>query len=60
MELREDVQQAVSELWPQVHTDNLDELSDFAGFRKDFNQLFGFGVDGVDYDAPVETEVEID
>ena len=59
LELRADVQQAVADLWPRVDTDNLAELSDFTGFRKDFNQLFGFDVDGVDYDAPVETEIDV-
>lgn len=58
-ELAEDVQQAVSELWPQVNTENLGELSDYAGFRSDFNELFGFGLDGVDYDSPVETDVAL-
>lgn len=59
LEMRDDVQQAVSEVWPRVTTENLDELSDFAGLKRDFVRLFGFGVDGVDYAAPVETEVPL-
>lgn len=59
LELAPDVQNAVSELWPQVATENLDQLSDYAGFRDDFNELFGFGVEGVDYGAEVETEVDL-
>jgi enoyl-[acyl-carrier protein] reductase/trans-2-enoyl-CoA reductase (NAD+) len=55
LELRDDVQSAVSGLWDQVTTDNLAELSDIAGFRTDFNNLFGFDVGGVDYDRPTET-----
>lgn len=59
LELREDVQQEVAALWPQVTTENLRELSDFDGFQLAFNQLFGFDVEGVDYDQPVETEISI-
>jgi enoyl-[acyl-carrier protein] reductase / trans-2-enoyl-CoA reductase (NAD+) len=54
-EMRTDVQAAVATLWPRVTTENLRELSDFAGFQKQFRSLFGFEVDGVDYDEPTET-----
>lgn len=53
VELRDDVQEEVKRRWSQVTTDNLSELSDFAGFRHAFLKIFGFGVDGVDYDADV-------
>ena len=60
LEMREDVQSEVARLWPEVTTENLDGISDFKGLQQDFNQLFGFDVPGVDYDAPVETAVSID
>lgn len=56
-EMRDDVQREVAELWPRVTTENLSELADFAGFRREFNQLFGFEVEGVDYEQPVESEI---
>lgn len=59
LELRDDVQQEVAALWPQVTTENLRQVSDFDGFQLAFNQLFGFDVEGVDYDQPVETEIAI-
>ena len=59
LEMRQDVQAEVARLWPEVTTENIDELSDFIGLKQDFNQLFGFGVPGVDYEAAVETEVPI-
>jgi enoyl-[acyl-carrier protein] reductase/trans-2-enoyl-CoA reductase (NAD+) len=59
LELRDDVQQEVAALWPQVTTENLREISDFDGFQLAFNQLFGFDVEGVDYEQPVETEIAI-
>ncbi|MEM1145260.1 MAG: enoyl-ACP reductase FabV [Pseudomonadota bacterium] len=58
-ELAIETQDAVAELWTQISTDNLDELSDFAGYRREFLQLFGFDVEGVDYDADVNPDVAI-
>jgi len=59
LELLPEVQAEVAGLWDQINTDNLDELSDFAGYRQEFLQLFGFEVDGVDYDADVDPMVTI-
>jgi enoyl-[acyl-carrier protein] reductase/trans-2-enoyl-CoA reductase (NAD+) len=56
-EMRADVQAEVAALWPQVTTENLREISDFNGFQRDFRRLFGFEVDGVDYDQPTETDL---
>ena len=53
------MQAEVAELWAQIGTENLDELSDFAGYREEFLQLFGFEVPGVDYDADVDPAVTI-
>lgn len=50
-EMRPDVQAEVEALWPQVSTENLAQLSDIEGNRKEFLRLFGFGLAGVDYDA---------
>ena len=58
-ELRPDVQDEVAKLWQQVQTDNLDQLSDIVGYRKEFHQLFGFSVDGVDYTEDVDINVQI-
>lgn len=52
-ELRDDVQQACQQLWPQVTTDNLFEITDYAGYKQAFLKLFGFNRDDVDYDADV-------
>ena len=59
LELRDDVQDAVMDLWEQVDSRNLSDISDFAGFRKEFSGLFGFQVEGVDYDEPVEIDVRL-
>lgn len=59
-ELNPEVQAAVADVWDQIATENLSELSDFAGYKREFLQLFGFEVDGVDYDADVDSVVDID
>lgn len=56
-ELRQDVTDAVTERWKRISTDNFHELSDYAGYRRRFRNLFGFEVEGVDYDEAVETEL---
>jgi enoyl-[acyl-carrier protein] reductase/trans-2-enoyl-CoA reductase (NAD+) len=56
-ELRPEVQADITRLWPQVTTENLRQITAFADFQREFRRLFGFEVDGVDYDAPVESEV---
>ena len=58
-ELDEDVQRRVMELWSHVSTDNLHELTDFAGYKGDFLRLFGFGVEQVNYEEDVDPEVPI-
>lgn len=50
-ELSEDIQSEVRRRWELVNTENLDELADLAGFREDFLKIFGFGFEGVDYEA---------
>lgn len=56
-EMRPDVQADVAALWPQVTTENLRQVSDFAGFQREFRGLFGFEVNGVDYEQPTETDL---
>ncbi|OAH95984.1 enoyl-ACP reductase FabV [Methylomonas methanica] len=58
-ELQPQVQGKVSALWEQINNDNINELSDFAGYKHEFLKLFGFEVDGVDYDAEVNPEAPI-
>ena len=60
LELREDIQQHCRDLWPQITTENLTELTDYNEYKAEFLKLFGFGVDGVDYDADVNPLVEFD
>ena len=58
-ELLPEIQEAVTEKWQQVTTENLHQLTDFSGYKREFLKLFGFEVDGVDYDADVDPVVPI-
>lgn len=59
LELRPEIQDAVAQLWEQVTTENVSEISDFTGYKSEFLRLFGFGIDGVDYEADVDPQVMI-
>ncbi|WP_410769726.1 enoyl-ACP reductase FabV [Fontibacillus sp. BL9] len=58
-EMRDDVQAEVTKLWDELNSDNIYQLSDLEGFRREFFQLFGFEVDGVDYEADTDPVVEV-
>ncbi|MAV39412.1 MAG: enoyl-[acyl-carrier-protein] reductase FabV [Puniceicoccaceae bacterium] len=55
-EMDPEVQQKVADLWPQVTSDNLRQLTDFNLYQKEFLELFGFGLESVDYSQPVEVD----
>ena len=50
-EMRADVQEKIAKLWGESTTETLVELGDLAGYKQDFLNLFGFGFEGVDYQA---------
>jgi enoyl-[acyl-carrier protein] reductase/trans-2-enoyl-CoA reductase (NAD+) len=58
-EMRDDVQEKVATLWKQAVTENLAEIGDLEGYRKDFMNLFGFEFEGVDYKADANEMVGI-
>ncbi len=58
-ELAAEVQDEVASLWSQVESDNIGSLTDFAGYKAEFLNLFGFDVPGVDYETDVNPEVPI-
>jgi enoyl-[acyl-carrier protein] reductase/trans-2-enoyl-CoA reductase (NAD+) len=58
-EMNPEVQKQVAELWKGATTENLTAIGDLAGYKSDFLNLFGFGIDGVDYAAEANELVEI-
>ncbi|WP_140939449.1 enoyl-ACP reductase FabV [Sphingobacterium lumbrici] len=59
LEMRPDVQEEVAKLWEQATTENLEEISDIKGYRKDFFNLFGFNLDAIDYEADTNEVVNV-
>jgi enoyl-[acyl-carrier protein] reductase/trans-2-enoyl-CoA reductase (NAD+) len=53
-EMQPEVQRKIVELWPQITTETLGELTDIQGYRTEFLKLFGFGLAGVDYKADID------
>lgn len=59
-EMREDVQNKISEIWKTISDKNINEYADLEGYKKDFNMLFGFDAEGVDYEADCDTSIGIE
>ncbi len=54
LEMKPEVQDAVTKAWDELNGENLRDYADIDGYWEDFYALFGFGMDGVDYEADVE------
>lgn len=54
LEMREDVQKEVMDVWDKINSDNLKDLADTEGYWIDFYRMFGFKIDGVDYGRDVD------
>lgn len=54
-EMRDDIQEAVFKSWNIVTNENFGDLADYEGYQAEFLKLFGFGMDGIDYDAETDT-----
>ncbi|NUU64319.1 enoyl-ACP reductase FabV [Paenibacillus agri] len=51
LEMLPAVQETIAKLWDEITTENIYELSDLQGYRREFFQLFGFETEGIDYEA---------
>lgn len=59
LEMMPEVQQQVLEAWNQVNSSNVDSLADIDGYWEDFYHMFGFHMDGVDYQEDVDADIPI-
>lgn len=59
LEMRPEIQAAVAQAWENISTENVYELTDLESYRKEFFGLFGFYVDGIDYETDVDPNVDI-
>jgi len=58
-EMQPDIQAKVIEIWPSITSETLDVLGDYTGYQHNFLTLFGFGLNGVDYDEDVEIDLPL-
>lgn len=58
-EMRPEIQAEVAKLWEELTTENVYELSDLKGYRREFFKLFGFETDGINYEAEANPDVAI-
>ena len=59
LEMRKDVQDEIKDIWYQVNSENLKKTTDLTGYKKDFLNLFGFEINGIDYNQEVNDEMLI-
>ena len=57
--MKPEIQAEVAQAWTDLTTENVYELSDLEGYRREFFQLFGFETDGIDYEADIDPQVDI-
>ena len=58
-EMADDIQRAITEIWPIISNNNFADLADWPYFKKEFANLFGFEISGVDYSLPVEVDIPL-
>ncbi|MGH1430884.1 MAG: enoyl-ACP reductase FabV [Neptuniibacter sp.] len=59
-ELKDEVQNACREIWPEVTSENLFDITDYQLYKDEFLKLFGFGIESIDYEADVDTVADFD
>lgn len=55
-ELDAGIQKKVLEYWNKLTDENLEQYADLKGYQEDFQNLFGFGYDTIDYEADTEID----
>jgi len=58
-EMKPALQELVGQRWAEVNTENFAQLGDFEGYQNSFLRLFGFGLEGVDYNAEVDVGIGV-
>lgn len=58
-EMSDDVQSEMNVIWEKIRNGEGKEYIDIDRYWKDFYEIFGFGIEGVDYDADVDVQVDI-
>ena len=58
-EMKSEVQKQILSLWENVSESNIKDIADIDEYWKEFYEIFGFGIEGVDYDADVDIQINI-
>lgn len=59
LELNPEVQKEIEIAWQKINNENLNQFADLEGYSSDFEKMFGFGLESIDYSADVNQFVEI-
>lgn len=55
-EMKSEVQDEIMQLWKKVNKDNIQELGDIDEYWEEFYQIFGFRIEGVDYEEDCDIQ----
>lgn len=58
-EMKPEVQEEIERIWKDISEENIKKYGDVDGYWKEFYEIFGFEIEGVDYDADVDVETGI-
>lgn len=56
LELKDEIQDHCKATWLKLTDENLTDITDYNLYKQEFLKLFGFNVDGIDYDEDVTLE----
>lgn len=59
LEMADDIQNKIESLWLDINHQDLSQIADLEGFKEDFHKLFGYALEGVDYQEDVEVDLMI-
>jgi enoyl-[acyl-carrier protein] reductase/trans-2-enoyl-CoA reductase (NAD+) len=59
LEMREDVQQEINNIWGQITQDNINQFADLTGYKQEFYNLFGFEFENIDYTKDCQIDLAI-
>ena len=59
LEMEVDTQEEAIKYFNQVTTETLEEDLHISDYQAEFYKLFGFGIDGIDYEGDVDIEVDV-
>lgn len=59
LEMDPALQAEIAAIWPTITTENLEAKIAFSIYQQEFLRLFGFGLNGVDYEADVDPDVPL-